>query len=118
MRIFPAKVNYVVKTIQLTHHDKNLVEDLNEIPFCGYNDWVVNKAKEITGRQCLDDLPPVPKIDDTVYDLMQEKASQEGKRRLYFGIAVGKSDQQRDGRTEAERPQVLIDDEYLEFLKP
>ena len=105
------KIDFKIEKISLTHHIKSQVDELNDIVHFGFNNWEIDKEKDIAGRKMNEDTAKLPSIDDFVFDLITIKQALENEK-LYFGLEVAKLDESKAGRTEGDRPKKIFLDEY------
>jgi hypothetical protein len=106
-------IDYTLHTIKITYKDAFDIADINDAAFCGFSDWAVGVAKDVSGKVCFDDDPALPKDGDKLFDVAQLDAG-----KLYFGLAAqraGIKPGPHDGSTAEKRP-VAVD--RTQFLNP
>jgi hypothetical protein len=102
-----GEIDYTVKSIRLSYHLSSSVDELNDIEFCGFNDWKVNEPKEISSKKCFDDLPSLPAPGEKILDRFLID-----QNKLFFGRSIGK-DNTQTGNSQT-RPAEVNRNEYLE----
>ena len=73
---------------------------LNQARYCGYSDWAIGQAKDVTGNSCVGDSP---KVGSQLFSILSVQIGADGKQILAFGdISRGK-----DGTSVELRPTTL-----------
>ncbi len=86
----------IFSKINLTPRSGFVTMMLNSKTMCGYKDWKVNVAKDVSGREC--DGQQMPKIGDATYDLVSLQNS-----KLFYGEKT----EENDGTSPEKRPKKL-----------
>ena len=86
-----TEVSYTILTQEVTMI-------LNDMNWCGFNNWVASEKKVVTGKVC--DEFQTPKLNEVLYSIVESK--NEGSE-LYLGMPTGKL----TGKTAEKRHQTL-----------
>lgn len=104
--IFP--INFTYSSIKINLKQQSLVSDFNTRNVCGFSDWAIGKAREISGLSCAlfsENPSPVPEQGQSRYGIY----SQRGQSLFY-----GRMSTDYDSSTPAKRPQELnLSIEYI-----
>lgn len=96
-------LNYSYASIKLQALDPQVVEQFNESALCGFNDWVLNKAKEVTGLDCGGQL--IPARNTEAFDLLRPVADGAVTPSIQLGLISdlddGLSPETRPSQTES-----------------
>ncbi len=84
-----TEVSYTILTEEVTMI-------LNDMNWCGFNDWKASQKKVVTGKVC--DEFQTPKLNEVLYSIVEFKDSE-----LYLGMPTGKY----NGKTAEKRHQKL-----------
>lgn len=89
---------FTVSRILLTVLDSEEIPSINHASACGYNDWAVGVAKDVTGKDCGGGAL-MPKAGEQRYDILRFLGSDH--------YLTGKQTTQFDGLSAANRPREL-----------
>lgn len=91
-----SQVDLVLNSIRAQFNSNLAVTAANAANFCGYADWAVGVEKDVTGRNCIEELPGAGGNFFQIFHF-------ENESRLF----VGQVDSAHDGETAEERPVAL-----------
>lgn len=96
VKLSDKNLDLVLQSVLYTPLTNETVDALNLQSWCGFNDWKVNSAKEVTGLFCGD--YQAPKVNDTIYTIFSTK-TENNKKLWTWGVPTdahsGKSSNQR-----------------------
>ena len=103
-----AKIDFTFETVEVTLMTPETIRYSNEHSVCGFSDWRIAHAKNVTGLRC--DLfgtgypVAIPTAGEKLFGIYQVQASSpDGERSLFFG----KLTPAENSKTEATRPTQL-----------
>jgi hypothetical protein len=98
-----TNIDLVLKTIKAKIKNTAAVATANAASFCGFNDWAVDVEKDVTGRDCIQDMPAANK---NFYQILRLETA----HRLFVGALT----EAQDGSDPSKRPTNL---ESVPFTK-
>lgn len=92
-------IDFTYEVIYLSIFKQNVIDDFNARKVCGYADWALTQAQNITGRKCaifnIHKPTQIPTTEDIKYGIFQI-----AQNKLYYG----KLSQDFDGSSPERRP--------------
>jgi len=95
-------IDLVLNNIRAKFNSPLATNAANAADFCGFDDWAVGVEKDVTGRDCIEELPDSGGQFFQIFKL-------ETEDRLF----VGQVDSAHDGESAAERPNALESKPYV-----
>jgi hypothetical protein len=97
-------IDETLASMKLTVLDSSLLSSYNSATYCGYSDWAVGVAKDVTGRTCGSSvLPSVGSVNYDIYTIWPYSIPEVGitQGTLNFGY----NDTAHDGTSPSKRPE-------------